>query len=156
MSNLGAQIKPECFSPECQRTLLYPTTENPDCPSLQICRQSIENNIVTLNQNKSDTVVGKSSSSMKLPGKIDSQVCNFSNTQSEYNPPPVPTPDGYSGGPDEVLSGGSNNKNKNRNRDRPSWDEEEEESDNTMLIIGVTSVVLILFVIIIVIMMKKK
>ena len=105
---------------------------------------------------KSDTVVGKSSSSMKLPGKIDSQVCNFSNTQSEYNPPPVPTPDGYSGGPDEVLSGGSNNKNKNRNRDRPSWDEEEEESDNTMLIIGVTSVVLILFVIIIVIMMKKK
>ena len=156
MSNLGAQIKPECFSPECQRTLLYPTTENPDCPSLQICRQSIENNIVTLGESAADQRLGKSSSSMKLPNKLDSQTCNFSNTQSEYNPPPVPTPDGYSGGPDEVLSGGSNNKNKNRNRDRPSWDEEEEESDNTMLIIGVTSVVLILFVIIIVIMMKKK
>ena len=156
MSNLGAQIKPECFSPECQRTLLYPRDENPDCPSLQICRQSIENNIVTLGESAADQRLGKSSSGMKLPNKLDSQVCNFSNTQSEYNPPPIPTPDGYSGSPDEVLGGGGNERYKKENRDRPTWGEEEEESDNTMLIVGVSLVVLILIVVIIIIMMKRN
>lgn len=163
-SNLGAQIKPECFSPECQRTLLYPTTENPDCPALQICRQSIENNIVSVGERASDSRLGKSSSGMKLPGKIDSQVCNFSNTQAGYNPPPIPTPDGYSGGPDGIFGGseasgggGSNNSSGRGNRGgRPKWDDEEEEGDNTMLLVGVTSVVLIFMVIIIVLMMRRQ
>lgn len=156
MSNLGAQIKPECFSPECQRTLLYPSDENPDCPSLQICRQSIENNIITLGERDSDKQLGMSSSSMKLPSKLDSQVCKFTNTQSEYTPPPIPTPDGYSGGPDDVLSGGSRSALKNENR--ASWDDDDDddESDNTVLIVGVSSVVLILIVVVIIMMMKKN
>ena len=76
---------------------------------------------------------------MKLPGKIDSQVCNFSNTQAGYNPPPIPTPDGYSGGPDGIFGGseaggggggggGSNNSSSRGNRGgRPKWGDEEEE-----------------------------
>ena len=162
-SNLGAQIKPECFSPECQRTLLYPTTENPDCPALQICRQSIENNIVSVGERESDSRLGKSSSAMKLPGKIDSQVCNFSNTQAGYNPPPIPTPDGYSGGPDGIFGGsdstgggGGGSNNSSGRGGRPKWDDDEEEGDNTMLIVGVTSVVLIFMVIIIVLMMRRQ
>ena len=79
---VSANIKPECYMPECQRTLLYDKTGlTGGCPSLQICTQSIERKIVSIGgENLKD---GQTSNSIKLPSGGDKQQCNFSNIIKE-------------------------------------------------------------------------
>ena len=72
-TNLSLEVKPQCFSTDCQKTLLYDTSsEGSGCPDLQMCFQSIEQNVTVRDGN--NLHLGSSGSF--------SQSCNFSNISS--------------------------------------------------------------------------
>ena len=70
-ASLKQHVKPECYMPECQRTLLYDTSGGSACPSLQICANTIHQNI---------QVIGGEQSINEGTGGAH-QECNFNNTQ---------------------------------------------------------------------------
>ena len=82
-SNIASsgKVKPECYMPECQRTLLYDKSgKTGGCPGLQVCTQSIEQKVINLgNDNLSD---GQSSTKIRLPRGGSRQKCNFSSIVS--------------------------------------------------------------------------
>ena len=61
----SASVKPECYMPGRQRIPLYDTTgRTGGCPSLQICTQSIQKNIVSIGgENMKD---GQSSTEIQI------------------------------------------------------------------------------------------
>lgn len=73
-TNLSLETKPQCFHTGCQRTLLYDTSSaGSGCPDLQMCFQSIEQNI---------TVRDGNNLHLGSEGDFPSQSCNFSNVSS--------------------------------------------------------------------------
>ena len=156
-SSLTENIKPECFLPECQRTLLYPSGINPDCPSLQICRQSIENNIINIGESRLEP--GETAVNQRLPQTVDVQACSIQHTRSDYEPPEELEEELSESSPGEIGTPSSERRSRSRrreNRDLPRWDEEEEEGDNTMLIIGIVTFIIIMIVIVVLVVKNNK
>ena len=118
-TNLSLEVKPQCFHTDCQRTLLYDTGPGSGCPDLQMCFQSLEQNI---------TVKDGSKLSLGSERSFPSQACNFSNVGNNPQPEsPGSSPQSVPGSPDAAGSpptteGGQTAQSCRRNYEkRRSW-----------------------------------
>lgn len=74
-SSMSLQIKPECYMPECQKTLLYDTSGvSGGCPNLQVCANQITNNI---------RVSGNGQMVHDELSNDSQMACNFTSNMSE-------------------------------------------------------------------------
>lgn len=79
-TNVQLFTRIECFHEECARSGYYDHVGNTECPSIQTCIQSIENNTNYLGS-PSDRMMGT-----RDIGVADSQTCNFSALQVGATP----------------------------------------------------------------------
>ena len=124
-SSMSLQVKPECYMPECQRTLLYDTSGiTGNCPSLQVCANKIAAEISVSESGEIDT-------SSAHVGDIE---CNFSSVVQVNNR--AVTDLTSSGGGTGGSTGGGTGGGTGGSTGRGSTGGGEEEGDNTLLIVG--------------------
>jgi hypothetical protein len=126
-SSMSLQVKPECYMPECQSTLLYDTSgSSGGCPSLQVCANEIAMNV---------SVAGSGEINLEN-AQAGVQECNFSSVIQQN---------------DEVVSdltksgSGSSNPSGSSSSERES--SRESDGNNTMMIFGGFIVFLIILII---------
>ena len=114
---MGLQVRPECYMPECQRTLLYDTSgRTGNCPSLQVCANEIALNVSVSGSGNIDT----------SEANVGTAVCNFSSVVEENNE--VVTDLTSTEGPDESSGEGRSTSESSRGSRKGG--------DNTMLMVG--------------------
>ena len=133
-SSMGLQVRPECYMPECQKTLLYDTSgRTGNCPSLQVCANEIALNVSVSGSGNIDT----------SEANVGTAVCNFSSVVEENNE--VVTDLTSIEGPDE--RGGEEGSTSGRSGgSRKSGD------NNTMLMVGGLVLCIIICIILFVVM----
>lgn len=140
-SSLSTMINPQCFHLDCARSGYYSLEGNTECPSIEVCINSVEQNQVFLG-GAAERSLGTST---RQPASVS--VCNFStltDAASGAAPPPTPgapptprapptpgaTPGAY---PPPMYDP--------YNRERGTSNRKDDDDDNDMLMIGGIAVV---------------